>query len=215
MKQKAFTLIELLVVIFIIAILAAILFPVLSQARQSAKKINDLSNIKQISLAMQMYSSDNDELTLVKDEDEGYEWYPSLYPYVKNRDVFKTPAYKSSIQDYPTDYIINGLFAHGIPLTTFSEPASQINIVLRQMDVGDTDYHPWPNDSYSWDNLTMYNEDEEDWFEERIFKKAFFNGSNYSFADGHVKFHVFEKTLLNYQYPGMHNVDRIAVAHEH
>jgi len=60
--RKAFTLIELLVVIAIIAILAAILFPVFTQAKNSAKKTQSISNMKQIGLAAQMYSGDSDEV---------------------------------------------------------------------------------------------------------------------------------------------------------
>ena len=60
-NNKAFTLIELLVVIAIIAILAAILFPVFAQAKKAAKKTSDLSNIKQIGLAQQMYTIDVDD----------------------------------------------------------------------------------------------------------------------------------------------------------
>lgn len=215
MKNKAFTLIELLVVMAIMAILAAILFPVFAQVRTSAKKVNDLSNMKQLGVAMQLYSGDNDDLTLVKDEDEGYDWYPNLYPYVKSKNVFKTPAYQSSVSVYPTDYIINGLFAHGMSMSSFSEPSSQINLVLRTPEVTDTDYHAWPNDDVSWDNPESYNEDGENWFEERILKKAFFQGANYSFADGHAKFHSFENTLQDRPYPGMHNVDRIIAHHNH
>jgi prepilin-type N-terminal cleavage/methylation domain-containing protein/prepilin-type processing-associated H-X9-DG protein len=59
--KRAFTLIELLVVISIISILAAILFPVFSQAKQSAKQIQCLSNMKQIGMAAMMYLSDNDD----------------------------------------------------------------------------------------------------------------------------------------------------------
>ena len=59
---KGFTLIELLVVIGIIAILAAILFPVFAQAKLAAKKAVDISNLKQIGLAAVMYSSDYDDL---------------------------------------------------------------------------------------------------------------------------------------------------------
>ena len=59
--KKAFTLIELLVVIAIIAILAAILFPVLTQARQAAKKIAGLSQAKQIGLGAQIYLIDSDD----------------------------------------------------------------------------------------------------------------------------------------------------------
>ena len=60
--KRAFTLIELLVVIAIIAILAAILFPVFAQAKLAAKKTTSVSNIKQQSLSLLMYSSDNDDL---------------------------------------------------------------------------------------------------------------------------------------------------------
>src|SRR4051812_9011413 len=59
--QGAFTLIELLVVIAIISILAAILFPVFAQARESARQIQCASNMRQIGMAMRMYADDNDE----------------------------------------------------------------------------------------------------------------------------------------------------------
>jgi prepilin-type N-terminal cleavage/methylation domain-containing protein/prepilin-type processing-associated H-X9-DG protein len=61
-SAKAFTLIELLVVIAIIAILAAILFPVFAQAKEAAKKTADLSNLKQINTATQMYMGDSDDV---------------------------------------------------------------------------------------------------------------------------------------------------------
>ncbi len=61
MKRKAFTLIELLVVIAIIAILAAILFPVFAQAKVAAKGAAAISDVKQQSLGMIMYSGDYDD----------------------------------------------------------------------------------------------------------------------------------------------------------
>ena len=61
-RRNGFTLIELLVVIAIIAILAAMLFPVFARARESARKIQCLSNVKNIALAVQMYLTDYDRL---------------------------------------------------------------------------------------------------------------------------------------------------------
>jgi prepilin-type N-terminal cleavage/methylation domain-containing protein/prepilin-type processing-associated H-X9-DG protein len=67
--HKGFTLIELLVVIAIISILASMLFPAFSRARESARKIVCVSNLKQIGLSVAMYTQDYDEL------------YPNGYPF--------------------------------------------------------------------------------------------------------------------------------------
>jgi prepilin-type N-terminal cleavage/methylation domain-containing protein/prepilin-type processing-associated H-X9-DG protein len=72
---RGFTLIELLVVIAIIAILAAILFPVFAQAKLAAKKISDLSNLKQIGLAANIY---------INDYDDELPPYRAKYPVVEN-----------------------------------------------------------------------------------------------------------------------------------
>ena len=60
--RRGFTLIELLVVIAIISILASMLFPTFSRAREQARKIVCISNLKQVGTAVQMYTGDWDEL---------------------------------------------------------------------------------------------------------------------------------------------------------
>jgi prepilin-type N-terminal cleavage/methylation domain-containing protein len=61
-NRSAFNLIELLVVVAIIAIIAALLLPVLSQAKNSAAKATDFNNLRQVTMAVHIYTGDNHDI---------------------------------------------------------------------------------------------------------------------------------------------------------
>jgi len=89
-RQIGFTLIELLVVIAIISIIAAILFPVFATARKKARQTTCASNLRQLGIAFQQYSQDNDE-TMPSDGWGYVGWAGPIYPYVKAVGVFDCP----------------------------------------------------------------------------------------------------------------------------
>lgn len=69
---RAFTLIELLVVIAIIAILAAVLLPVLAQARKRAWQVQCLNNVRQLGLGFSLYTADNSDVYPFLASKDGY-----------------------------------------------------------------------------------------------------------------------------------------------
>jgi prepilin-type N-terminal cleavage/methylation domain-containing protein/prepilin-type processing-associated H-X9-DG protein len=107
LRLGRFTLIELLVVIAIISVLAAMLLPALSKAREKARSASCMSNFKQMMFAALMYADDHDSLLaqvyystnedyiLPNGNTSTYKlvlWHTMFYPYVKNFNVYNCPA---------------------------------------------------------------------------------------------------------------------------
>lgn len=107
---RGFTLIELLVVIAIIAVLASILFPVFSAAREKARSTACLSNVKQLGSATLMYLQDFDERIFFRASTASPSvsrsgaiipnnaallpvyWWNALTPYTKSKALFTCPS---------------------------------------------------------------------------------------------------------------------------
>ncbi len=120
-RRAGFTLIELLVVIAIIAILAAILFPVFARAREKARQNTCLNNQRQIAIAIQMYTQDNQEKFF---PNNGQSWANYLTPY-NGPGIYDCPTLTGEGQNANPEYGFNpNLFKK--PLGMVATPSSAL-----------------------------------------------------------------------------------------
>jgi prepilin-type N-terminal cleavage/methylation domain-containing protein/prepilin-type processing-associated H-X9-DG protein len=198
-RRKGFTLIEILVVIAIIAILAAILFPVFARARENARRASCQSNLKQIGLAIMQYTQDYDETYPFASSGTVANFataatgspFQEIYPYLKSYQILNCPSAAPDTSLTPsgnssTNYMLNGVLIHNVDvnhsllIAAVSQPALRIladeygtllnyNLLRPYANLTST-----PNQYYQWMPATVY-------------EAIHFGGSNLLFADGHVK----------------------------
>ena len=92
-REIGFTIVELLATITIISVLSALLLPVLGNAREKGREISCLNNLKQIGIAVELYTQDCDGWTPPLYDDSGNGGiYVTLNEYLKNANVFWCPS---------------------------------------------------------------------------------------------------------------------------
>ena len=203
--RAAFTLIELLFVIAIIAILAAILFPVFARARENARRSSCQSNLKQLGLGIMQYTQDYDERlpgsvggTAGNNLEGGWMVYSSfgetgntynpakgsIYPYVKSSQIFVCPS-DTIGQTTGDSYAINsctlagtGPGGQGKSLAAFDETSKWMLLGEESTTAIDESLGTGStNDGYFFEQ------------QDDNLSKRHLEGSNLLFLDGHVKFY--------------------------
>lgn len=206
MKKRGFTLIELMVVVAIIAILAAILFPVFNNARRKARATQCLSNINQLGKACLMYADDFDGRLFdnpwsgpTVGHVQTY-WALAVLPYVQNMDIFACPAWDYSIRPgsyvdapFKVGYGLSDVIANGAPDRPSPIPLQVMRRPAETALIGDAAWL-WGSGSY-WEDRDSDGYPEAYWCQSAINSASWWygrprhmDGINVFFCDGHAKF---------------------------
>ena len=232
-RRKGFTLIELLVVIAIIAILAAILFPVFGRARENARRSTCQSNMKQLGLAFAQYTQDFDERYMPYNVP--LSWDRNLIPYTSIKVSNGMSGNNSSLYACPSDYLLRssglqgtrtysmprsrdaGFTAQGVSLAVPASRAladigkpSETLLLVEQPTTGNVTGDPFGGlvDVPKHTGIGGIGGQDAG----MLGKTLHFDGWNYLFADGHVKWLTPEKTIgpgrsVNWNAGGMWTVN--------
>jgi len=200
-------LIELLIVIAIIAILAAVLFPVFQNARERAKAAKCLNNMKQLGTGVTMYLDDYNGCYPPNRRwangswDGKWNWKQALKPYARGKGVYQCPSnkYASRMDEsgaFPISYAYNGGFFNDWwlvknkrpPMRRFSEVPDPVRtILILETRFTAPDSGPWMmvHTSYSGTGAVGYPADlgpSFGWFQSHG------KGMNWVYADGHARY---------------------------
>lgn len=207
-RNCAFTLIELLVVIAVIAILAALLFPVFSRARDKGRQTACASNLKQIGTAAMLYMQDYDEhfpLGHAPESDPlatfdgGGDYEPHFIelvrPYIKNTknqgvwrclsDPSPRLTKEGDTTEFHVSYAVNGWFEYGQSLAELERPADKVYV----LESTDDDHFHWWNlgRKQQSDPYLPLSQLPQKQLNQQIAAARHSEGSNYLYADTHVK----------------------------
>jgi len=171
MRKNAFTWWEMLIVLVILAIIAALLFPITGIGHPVAPRSTCQSYIKQIGLGIKQYVQDyNEKYPLVNSGQEG--WMDILQPYLKSTQLFQCPSDNSGSVDGTTDYYYNARLA--------GQKEEKLEYIANTIMLGDG-----IGDSPS--NVSLSKLPTEWASDQNSPAWRHLDGANYSYADGHVK----------------------------